>query len=74
GPTSPAILATTSEDVAAATVREVGWWLERWPTADVAGVAWRDQGTVILCEDDDEMARVADEIAPEHLEVQTRDP
>ncbi len=73
GPTSPAILATTSADLAEATMREVAWWLERWPTADVAGPAWRDFGTVIVC-DDDEMRRVADEIAPEHLEVQTADP
>jgi sulfopropanediol 3-dehydrogenase len=74
GPTSPAILATTSEELATATIREVDWWLERWPTADVAGAAWRDFGTVIVCDDDDEMVRVADDIAPEHLEVQTRDP
>jgi sulfopropanediol 3-dehydrogenase len=74
GPTSPAILATTSEELGRATIREVDWWLERWPTAEVAGAAWRDYGTVILCEDDEEMREVADEIAPEHLEVQTRDP
>jgi sulfopropanediol 3-dehydrogenase len=74
GPTSPAILATTDEALGRATIKEVDWWLERWPTADVAGAAWRDFGTVIFCEDDDELARVADEIAPEHLEVQTRDP
>jgi sulfopropanediol 3-dehydrogenase len=74
GPTSPAILATTDEALGEATMREVEWWLERWPTADVAGAAWRDFGTVIVCEDDNEMVRVADEIAPEHLEVQTRDP
>ncbi len=74
GPTSPAILATTSEELGMATVREVDWWLERWPTADVAGSAWRDFGTVILCADDQEMVEVADQMAPEHLEVQTRDP
>jgi sulfopropanediol 3-dehydrogenase len=74
GPTSPAILATTSEALGQATMQEVNWWLERWPTADIAGPAWRDFGTVIVCEDDEEMVRVADEIAPEHLEVQTRDP
>lgn len=74
GPTSPAILATTSQDLAEATVREVDWWLERWPTADVAGPAWRDFGTVIICDDDAEMVAVADSIAPEHLEVQTADP
>ncbi len=74
GPTSPAILATTSEELGKATIEQVDWWLERWPTADVAGAAWRDFGTVILCDDDEDLRRVADEIAPEHLEVQTRDP
>ena len=74
GPTSPAILATTSESVGRETIREVDRWLETWPTADIAGPAWRDFGAVILCEDDEEMRRVADDIAPEHLEVQTRDP
>lgn len=74
GPTSPAILATDSERVARETMREVDRWLERWPTADVAGAAWREFGTVVLCADEEEMCRVADEFAPEHLEVQTADP
>jgi len=74
GPTSPAILATTDEALGMATIKEVDRWLERWPTADVAGAAWRDFGTIMLCEDDAELVRVADEIAPEHLEIQTRDP
>jgi sulfopropanediol 3-dehydrogenase len=52
----------------------VDWWLERWPTADVAAPAWRDHGAVIVCDDDDELVTVSDEIAPEHLEVQTEDP
>jgi len=74
GPTSPAILATTSESVGRETIREVDRWLETWPTAAIAGPAWRDFGAVMLCDDDGELRRVADEIAPEHLEVQTRDP
>jgi sulfopropanediol 3-dehydrogenase len=74
GPTSPAILATTSEAVGAETIREVDRWLETWPTAEVSSRAWRDYGTVIVVDDDDELRSVADEIAPEHLEVQTRDP
>lgn len=74
GPTSPAILATTSEEIARKTMDEVDAWLERWPTADIAEVAWRDYGTIILCEDDNEMVSVCDEIAPEHLQVHTSDP
>jgi len=74
GPTSPAILVTTSEELARDTVREVERWLETWPTADVAGVAWRDFGAIIVCSDDEEMVAVSDEIAPEHLQVQTAEP
>ena len=74
GPTSPAILATTSEEIARETIKEVDRWLETWPTAEVSRMAWEDYGTVILCEDDEEMRSVADDIAPEHLEVQTADP
>jgi sulfopropanediol 3-dehydrogenase len=75
GPTSPAILLTTSRDIGEATLQEVDRWLEgEWPTKDVAGEAWRNRGEVVICESDEEMARVSDEYAPEHLEVQTRDP
>ena len=70
GPTSPGILATTSEQLGRETLVEVERWLERWPTADVSRQAWENYGTVILCEDHEEIRKVADEIAPEHLEVQ----
>jgi len=70
GPTSPGILATTSEQLGRETLVEVERWLERWPTADVSRQAWENYGTVILCEDHEEIRKVADEIAPEHLEIQ----
>jgi len=71
GPNSPATLITTSEAFGHAVVVEVGRWLTTWPTADVAGAAWRDFGAVIVCTDADEMISVSDGIAPEHLELQT---
>ena len=37
-----------------------------------SGAAWRDYGEVILCDTDEEIAKVSDEYAPEHLEVQTK--
>ncbi|HEV2301699.1 MAG TPA: histidinol dehydrogenase [Stellaceae bacterium] len=74
GPTSPATLLTTSERLARDTLAEIERQLRVLPTADVAGVAWRDWGEVILCADDDEMAREADRIAAEHVEVLTREP
>lgn len=73
GPTSPAILATTSEAVARETVVEVERWLETWPTAEVSRQAWNDYGTVIVVDDAEELVKVADEIAPEHLEIQCAD-
>jgi sulfopropanediol 3-dehydrogenase len=74
GPTSPAILLTTSEQLAHATIAEVDRQLTGLRTAEIAGVAWRDYGEVILCADDDEMAAEADRIAAEHVEVLTKDP
>ena len=35
-----------------------------------AEAAWRDYGEVIMCDTKDEMMKVSDEYAPEHLEVQ----
>lgn len=74
GPTSPAILLTTSETLAVTIEQEIGRQLEILPTADVAGVAWRDYGQIILAESDAEMVQVADKIACEHVEVLTRNP
>jgi sulfopropanediol 3-dehydrogenase len=73
GPTSPAVLVTDSEDFGRAVARAVDRWLERWPTADVAGTAWRDRGEIVVCADRAEMVAVSDAYAPEHLEVQTAD-
>ena len=74
GPTSPAVLLTTSRSLAESIEAEIGRQLENLPTADLAGVAWRDYGEVILVDSDQEMLQVADEIASEHVEVLTRDP
>jgi sulfopropanediol 3-dehydrogenase len=71
GPTSPAILLTSSEQLAHQTIKEVERQLSVLPTADVAGVAWRDYGEVILCANEDELIAEADRIAAEHVEVLT---
>ena len=74
GPTSPAILLTTSETLARETIGEVERLLTILPTADTASQAWADYGEVIVCDDDDEMVREADRIASEHVQVMTRNP
>jgi sulfopropanediol 3-dehydrogenase len=74
GPTSPAVLITNSERLARDTMVEVDRLLNVLPTADAAGKAWADFGEVIVCDDQSEMAREADRIASEHVQVMTRDP
>lgn len=74
GPTSPAILLTTSEALANGTLLEVDRQLKTLPTADVAGVAWRDYGQIILVDSVDEMVDEANRIASEHVQVMTADP
>lgn len=74
GPNSPAILLTTSEKLARDTMAEVERLLGILPTAEIARRAWDEYGAVIVCDDDAEMVRIADEIASEHVQVMTRDP
>jgi sulfopropanediol 3-dehydrogenase len=70
GPGSPAILITTSETLGHEVIAAVDRLLETWPTAAVAGEAWRDHGSVAVVTDDAEAMALSDEYAPEHLEVQ----
>ncbi len=74
GPTSPAILLTTSERLAQATFSEVERLLAILPTAEIARAAWRVHGQVVVCDSDEEMLEHADRIASEHVQVMTRDP
>ena len=74
GPNSPAVLLTTSRALAEETMQEVERQLKVLPTADAAGPAWNDYGQVIVADDQDEMVRIADELAFEHVQVMTRDP
>jgi len=74
GPTSPAVLITSSEKLALALPQEIERQLAVLPTADVARVAWRDHGQIILVDDLDEAVREADRLAYEHVEILTREP
>jgi sulfopropanediol 3-dehydrogenase len=74
GPTSPGILITTSERLANETLVEIERQLRTLPTADIAGVAWRDNGAIILVDTEEEAIAEADRLAYEHVEVLTRDP
>jgi sulfopropanediol 3-dehydrogenase len=71
GYNSPAILVTNSEKLAKATMVEIDRLLQIIPTADTAGKSWEDYGEVILCETYEDMLKIADEIASEHVQVMT---
>ena len=71
GYNSPAVLVTNSEKLAKETIKEIDRLLKIIPTADTAGKSWEDYGEVILCETYDDMLKIADEIASEHVQVMT---
>jgi sulfopropanediol 3-dehydrogenase len=72
-PNSRQALVSLSRKVAEKTMAEVEGQLKTLPTAEVAGVSWRDNGEVILVDSPEEAVQVCDTWAPEHLEVQTKD-
>ena len=73
GPTSPAVLLTTSRQLGLDTIDEVERQLKTLPTADVASTAWADYGRVVVCEDKAEILKMANELAFEHVQVMTSD-
>ncbi|MFL2830814.1 MAG: histidinol dehydrogenase [Candidatus Puniceispirillales bacterium] len=74
GPTSPAILLTNSKNLAIKTLEEIERQLEILPTREIAKVSWKEYGQVILCDSIDEMVKVADDLAFEHVQVMTENP
>jgi sulfopropanediol 3-dehydrogenase len=69
GPTSPAVLVTTSRELAGAVEAALEALLPGWPTRAVAGEAWRACGEIVLAADRDEAIEVANRYAHEHVEV-----
>ena len=75
GYNSPAWLYTTSQKLADTVIKRVPELIEELPEVPKlsAEAAWRDYGEVILCDTNEEMVKVSDDYAPEHLELQTKD-
>ena len=75
GYNSPAWLYTTSQKLADAVMKRVPELIDELPEVPrlSAEAAWRDYGEVILCDTNEEMLKVSDDYAPEHLELQTKD-
>ncbi len=67
------ILITTSEKLAASVEIEIKNILEKLPTADIAKSSWEQNGEIVIVKDIDEAADIANDYAPEHLEISIHD-
>ncbi|PLR78961.1 histidinol dehydrogenase [Bacillus sp. V3-13] len=74
GPTSPGALITTSERIVRETLIEIERQLKVLPTADVARVAWEENGIIIVVDSLEEAVEEADKLAFEHVEILTENP
>ena len=72
-PNARQCLISLSRPFAEEVMKEVDRQLIDLPTRDVAAVAWRDNGEVIVVDSPEEAVTMSDQWAPEHLEVQTKD-
>lgn len=68
------ILITDDADFGRAVCAAIDARLETLERRDIAGASWRDYGAVIVVENWDQAADLANRIAPEHLEIATADP
>lgn len=69
-----AILLCTDEDVARRTIEEIERQAQSLSRRDIILESLENFGAVIVCRDFEQMVSLANEIAPEHLEVMTQKP
>ncbi len=73
-PTAQAILVTDDAAFAGAVVGEVEAQLEGLARRQVAAASWERHGAIVIVDDLLEAVPLIDRLAPEHLEIATRDP
>lgn len=73
-PLASAILLTTSESLALAVQKEVERQLEGLAKAEIAAASLRDRGGIVIVPDLAQAVELANEYAPEHLCLLTREP
>lgn len=69
-----AILITTSQKLAEETVQELERQVQDLSRKDIIEQSLRDYGAIFVCEDVDYAVELANEFAPEHLEVMLQNP
>jgi sulfopropanediol 3-dehydrogenase len=75
GHESPAWLFTSSKELASKVAQLVPDMIDRLPPTakDAAACAWRDYGEIILCDSREEIIKISDQYASEHLEIHAKD-
>jgi histidinol dehydrogenase/sulfopropanediol 3-dehydrogenase len=73
-PNARGALVTTSEELGHKVLSEIDRQLNSLETEEVARRSWEDRGIVVVVESLQDAAEFANEYAPEHLEIHTKDP
>ena len=73
-PMARGVVVTTDRTVAGRVAAEVKRRLETLETAAIARRSWEDYGEILLADSMEEAVAIANDRAPEHLEVQTENP
>lgn len=73
-PLASAILVTTSRRIAIETDKELERQLQMLKRTEIIEKSIKNFGAILLCGSMEEAAEIADDIAPEHLEIITKDP
>ncbi|RLB91802.1 MAG: histidinol dehydrogenase [Deltaproteobacteria bacterium] len=70
---SPVWLFTDSKEVGEKVLEVIPKIIADMPDPDVPASSWRDYGEIILCKDREEICKVNDQYAAEHVQVMARD-
>ena len=73
-PNAKGMLITTDESFGQAVIQAVERELEWLPTASIARKSWETYGEVVLAESLEEAVEIANSYAPEHLELNVKEP
>lgn len=72
-PNTKTILVATDRAIIAQVEAKIDEYLGDLETSAIARESWLNNGQIYLVDSEDEAIRFSDEVAPEHLEVQTKD-
>lgn len=71
---SKATLITTSDRLATEVMAQIEVQLRSLATSETASRCWRQNGEIVIVENREDAVSLADEYAPEHLQIMTGDP